>query len=488
MRFHVYVIDDDPLQCRSVQVQLERIGYQVTCETSAKMAMENLLSPASDAYHVVLLDLSMPEISGLDILRTVCPVRPDLPIVIYTAYGDVDNAVKALKMGAADFVEKKDDAVRLEVVIENATRMARMKKEIDRLERERSATGSFGDIIGESQRINETCSLAKRAADSDIPVLIKGESGVGKEMFARAIHGSSSRKEKPFIAVNCGAIPEALVESILFGHEKGSFTGASERQKGKFREAQGGTLFLDEIGELDLDLQVKLLRALQEKEVEPVGAGLPVKVDVRIISATNVSLEKAVKSGLFREDLYYRLNVFPFTVPPLRERGQDIAILAYYFCMRYADQEGKKITSIAQDVLDAFAKYDWPGNVRQLQNVIFRAIVLCDGDTLTAADFSGLMGGYAAIEGAPGHVAADGDDNNDVAIDLFGKNKRFRTMAEIEAEVVEKALEHSQWRISKTARMLNISRSTLYRKMDEYNISQNENNIENQMISTASGE
>jgi DNA-binding NtrC family response regulator len=329
--------------------------------------------------------------------------------------------------------------------------------------------------------------LAERAARSMIPVLIEGESGVGKEVMARAIQGSGERRGKPFVTVNCGAIPENLVESILFGHEKGAFTGATDKHVGKFVEASGGTLFLDEIGELPLDAQVKLLRAIQEGEVDPVGGRKSIKVDIRLISATNKSLLDLVKRGQFREDLYYRLNVFPMTLPPLRSRPEDIPGLAMTFLARFAAEEGKRVRGLSQDALDMLARYTWPGNVRQLENVLFRAVVLADGDELTMAEFPQIaaqMEGFEVrVPPAPPAEAVPAapplqevvrvEVRDPSAITLLDGQGELRPLEEVEAEAIRFALRHYRGHMSEVSRKLGIGRSTLYRKLKDMGLLDN---------------
>ena len=327
--------------------------------------------------------------------------------------------------------------------------------------------------------------LGERAAKSTIPVLIEGESGVGKELIARAIQGASDRRGKPFVTVNCGALPENLVESILFGHEKGAFTGATERHVGKFVEADGGTLFLDEIGELPLDAQVKLLRALQDGEIDPVGAKRPVKVDIRLISATNQNLIELVKRGEFREDLYYRLNVFPISVPPLRAREGDVPDLARRFLARFAAEEGKRIRGISAEALALLSRYDWPGNVRQLENAVFRAVVLADGDELTRRRVPAdrrpgrrLRRARAAAAGAAARAAGALPQREIVRVEvrdpnvlhLLDDDGDVRHLDDIEAEVIRFALAHYRGQMSEMARRLGIGRSTLYRKMKDFGL------------------
>src|SRR5262249_6474799 len=307
----------------------------------------------------------------------------------------------AMRAGASDFVVKPVGAERLQVSLRNALAASALAGELGRIKRSRSGTLTFRDIITRSERMRAVLRTAEKAAGSAIPVLIEGQSGVGKELIARAIHGTGERSAKPFVAVNCGAIPDNLVESILFGHEKGAFTGATERHTGKFVEATGGTLFLDEVGELPPAAQVKLLRAIQEGEVEPVGAKKPVRVDVRIISATNRNLIAEVKTGRFREDLFYRLHVFPIAVPPLRERAEDISDLVRHFLARSAAEEGKRIRMVSADALALLGSYGWHGNVRQLENAVFRAVVLAEGDEIGAAEFPQVAAQIASAKAPP---------------------------------------------------------------------------------------
>lgn len=352
------------------------------------------------------------------------------------------------------------------------------------MRRRASGALTFKDLASKSPDMDRVIRLAERAAKSNIPVLIEGESGVGKEVLARAIQGSGERRGKPFVTVNCGAIPENLVESTLFGHEKGAFTGATERHVGKFVEASGGTLFLDEIGELPLDAQVKLLRALQEGEVDPVGGKRSVRVDIRLVSATNRSLLDLVKQGRFREDLYYRLNVFPMTLPPLRARREDIPDLVRSFCARFAAEEGKRVRSVTPEAMALLTRYGWPGNVRQLENALFRAVVLADGDELTVSEFPQIA---AQVEGfdvrippAPGQpvlpagapepvreiVRVEVRDPHAMSL-VVEDTGEMKTMEALEAEVIRFALQFYRGRMSEVSRRLGIGRSTLYRKLKD---------------------
>jgi DNA-binding NtrC family response regulator len=415
-----------------------------------------------------------------------------------------------MRAGATDFVVKPVGAERLEVSLRNALATKALESEIQRIKRSHSGTLTFKDIITRSQRMHAVLRQAEKAAGSAIPVLIEGRSGVGKELIARAIHGSGERRARPFVAVNCGAIPDNLVESILFGHEKGAFTGATERHTGKFVEAHGGTLFLDEVGELPLSAQVKLLRAIQEGEVEPVGARKPQKVDVRLISATNRDLIADVKDGRFREDLFYRLHVFPITVPALAERPEDIPELARHFLARFAAEEGKRIRRLDNDAMTLLAGYRWPGNVRQLENAVFRAVVLAEGDEVGVAEFpqiaalaqrQPMAAGMATpvmatpvmaspavapapvetaepaadlreISPAAGSIAPQQQPDGGPTLSLLDAQGEVRAIEELEAEVIRFAIAHYRGQMSEVARRLQIGRSTLYRKLDALGLQQ----------------
>src|SRR6187549_3511447 len=347
----ILIADDDAVQRRLVENMVQKCGFEPLVVDSGDDAVALLTAPDAPAIDAVVLDLVMPGLDGLGVLAKLRDAGVSLPVIVQTAHGGIDNVVSAMRAGAQDFVVKPVGFERLQVSLRNALNTSALKGELQRIRHSREGRLTFADIITRSETMANVMKAAKKAAGSSIPVLIEGESGVGKELFARAIHGTSDRSAKPFVAVNCGAIPDNLVESILFGHEKGAFTGATERHTGKFVEASGGTLFLDEVGELPAAAQVKLLRALQEGTVEAVGGRKPVKVDVRIISATNRNLIADAKSGRFREDLFYRLHVFPITVPPLRERPEDIPDLVRHFLTRFAAEEGKRIRAVSADAL-----------------------------------------------------------------------------------------------------------------------------------------
>jgi len=490
MTTNVLVVDDDPIQRRLLEAMINRLGYQAMTAERGEQALSMLTGPDGEGIDLLVLDLVMPDLDGMGVLGRLREMGRAIPVIVQTAHGSIETVISAMRAGACDFVVKPVGAERLGVSIKNALRTGALEDEIRRINRHVSGTLTFKDIVTRSPEMARVIRLGERAAKSNIPVLIEGESGVGKELLARAIQGSSERRGRAFVTVNCGAIPENLVESILFGHEKGAFTGATEKHTGKFVEANGGTLFLDEIGELPLNAQVKLLRALQEGEVDPVGGRKSVKVDVRLVSATNQNLIEAVKKGTFREDLFYRLNVFPITIPPLRNRREDVGDLARRFMSRFAAEEGKRIRAVSPEALALLTSYPWPGNVRQLENTLFRAVVLCDGDELSVAEFPQIA---AQVDGfdvrvpplppmpepVPVHQgpAMYGDepvrrDAGSILRDpsimaLLDENGEVIPLAEIEERVIRFALTHYRNHMTEMARRLGIGRSTLYRKMKE---------------------
>ena len=510
MAERVLIVDDDPVQRRLVENMVGNAGYETTAADGGEAALGLMLATASPAYDCVVLDLVMPDLDGLGVLGRMREVGLDIPVIVQTAQGGIDQVATAMRAGAIDFVVKPAGFERLSVSLRNAMAARTLAGEIARQKRSRSGTLTFRDIITRSPRMHAVLRMAEKAARSAIAVLIEGETGAGKELIARAIHGSGERRAKPFVAVNCGAVPKNLVESILFGHEKGAFTGAAERHDGKFVEASGGTLFLDEVGELPPEAQVKLLRAIQEGEVEPVG-GKPVKVDARIISATGRNLMHDVQSGRFREDLCYRLDVFPITVPPLRDRVEDIPELARHFLVRFAAEEGRRIPSISAEALQMLSLHRWPGNVRQLENTMFRAVVLADGEEITCGEFPQIAARIGPCDTRNGRVPvrmqvtlAPADDagagqpcENDMRratidprffrddgarwkhlltpassarggalLNLLNDVGNVRALDDIEADVIKFALVHYRGQMSEAARRLRIGRSTLYRKLD----------------------
>ena len=502
----ILIVDDDPAQRRILEEVVSRDGYRAVPVDGGEAALAYLEGPSGAEISLVVLDLVMPGVDGMEVLKRIHPGKPNLPVIVLTAHGGIETVVNVMREGATDFVIKPVSPERLHVSMRNALKVNAMAGEISRLQKKQSGRLTFGDLIANSHGMDQVIRLGKRAAQSNIPILIEGESGVGKELIASAIQGESDRAGKPFITVNCGAIPENLVESILFGHEKGAFTGANDKHAGKFQEASGGTLFLDEIGELPLDVQVKLLRALQQGEVDPVGSKKPVKVDIRLISATNRDLLQMVKEGRFREDLYYRLNVFPMHVPPLRQRKDDIPDLVAHFIRRLSAEEGKAVVGISREAMTMLMAFEWPGNVRQVENTVFRAIVLSDGDMLEVSDFpqvASMVEGYAEAavpsgmrEHAPTHAApseayiqaapqpnpyaampaqAPADNRHSLAdfarsnfsdgIAITDDAGNMRKLEDIEAEMIRLAIDKYKGHMTEVARRLGIGRSTLYRKV-----------------------
>jgi DNA-binding NtrC family response regulator len=468
----VLVVDDDPTQRRLLQAVLERDGYAVVHAVNGGEAIDRMTK--GGGADVILLDMIMPEMSGMECLAEMRSAGVTTPVIVLTANGGIDTVVKAMQAGAQDFFVKPVSPERLLIGVRNALQLTQLTAEVGRLTKRALGRASFDDIVGDGPAMRMVKALGARAAKSSIPVLITGESGVGKEVIARALHGASDRAGKPFVAVNCGALPANLAESILFGHEKGAFTGAHEKTLGKFREADGGTLFLDEIGELPLDLQVKLLRALQESEIDPVGGKRPVKIDVRIVSATNRDPGQQVKDGAFREDLFYRLNVFPIEAPSLRERREDIPALIDHFIARFNAEEGKRIVGCAPETLAMLQAHDWPGNVRQLENAVFRAIVLADAPFLQPHDFPAISGVAAPMpDSVPSAAAVASVAHSDLAalpdqpIRILDERGHLRTLEEIERDLIQHAIEVYAGHMSEIARRLGIGRSTLYRKVRE---------------------
>lgn len=480
MTQQILLVDDDPVQRRLLEAHVARMGYRALAYGDGKAALEALsLAGPGRLPAAMVLDLAMPGLSGVEVMAEMRRVGFDVPIVVQTAKGSIDTAVEAMRAGAFDFVVKPASPEKLQATIERAVRLSLAHRR-----RLRSAPPAAGRMRLEasSAAMRAVIAQAERAAPSTIPILIEGETGAGKEWLANAIRAAGSRAARPFVAVNCGALPVALAESILFGHAKGAFTDASQRRAGKFVEADGGTLFLDEIGELSLDIQAKLLRVLQNGEVDPVGGGGPVPTDVRILSATNKDLEREVAAGRFREDLYFRLNVLSIRVPPLRERREEIVPLALRFLAEIAAAErADGGLSFASEALALLERFDWPGNVRQLENAVHRAVVLAEGDELTVCDFPQIAlrrrmePAQDAIE-QPGPAAlpraAGPGEAGPLApiLDIFDGNGDVRELEAVEADLVRMAILRYGGRMSEVARRLGISRSTLYRKLRQYNI------------------
>jgi DNA-binding NtrC family response regulator len=479
----ILIADDDAVQRRLVENMVQRCGYEAITVDSGDAAIARLRDPDAAAIDALVLDLVMPGLDGMGVLDQIQDAGLHVPVIVQTAHGGIDNVVSAMRAGAHDFVVKPVGFERLQVSLRNALNASALKGELQRIKHSREGRLTFADIVTRNAGMDAVLRAARKTATSTIPVLIEGESGVGKELVARAIHGSGERSAKPFVAVNCGAIPDNLVESILFGHEKGAFTGATDRHLGKFVEAHGGTLFLDEVGELPLSAQVKLLRALQEGSVEAVGGRKPVKVDVRIISATNRKLLDLVKAGQFREDLFYRLHVLPLTIPPLRARREDIPHQLRHFLARFCAEENRPITAISGEAMAALAQMEWPGNIRQLENAVYRAVVMSEGDQLGLGDFPQAAGHAPSIAGGEPlivepafHAAAPamvpGIDPAPMplsagSLNILSPDNDVRPLEELESEIIRFAIAHYRGQMSEVARRLKIGRSTLYRKLDE---------------------
>ena len=506
MAERVLIVDDDPVARRLLDNMVRKFGYEPVIAETSDQAATLLTGPAPERFDCVVLDLVMPDLDGLGVLARMREAGLNIPVIVQTAHGGIDNVVSAMRAGAADFVVKPVGAERLQVSLRNALDKSALEDELARTKRTRSGTLGFKDIVTRSPAMLSVLRTAEKAAASTIPVLVEGESGVGKELIARAIHGSGERRARPFVAVNCGAIPDNLVESILFGHEKGAFTGATERHTGKFIEASGGTLFLDEVGELPLSAQVKLLRAIQEGEVEPVGGRKPVKVDVRLVSATNRNLIDDVKSGRFREDLFYRLHVFPIGVPPLRNRAEDIPELVRHFLARFCAEEGKRIRHISAEAIAMLGRYRWPGNVRQLENAVFRAVVLAEGENIGDDEFPQIAAqlaaqGEANAESPPSSPAlpdampamievpplidfGPGAGPGMVPVShgemaLLDDQGEMRALEDIESEAIRFAIARYRGQMSEVARRLRIGRSTLYRKLESLGLADKAEGAEN---------
>ncbi len=382
------VIDDEPAILKVMEANLKQAGYHVETAENGLIALQKL---RSETFDTVIVDYLMPDLNGLDLLAKMREWLIDVPVIVVTAHGTIEQAVQAMKMGAMNYLAKPVNYDELLSVVKNAVEQQNLKNEVKRLRREITSRYSFDQIIGKNEKMRAVFDMIAEVAETDATVLIRGETGTGKELIARALHFNSPRKNREFVRVNCAALSETLLESELFGHEKGAFTGAINVRIGRFEQANGGTLFLDEIGDIPLSTQAKLLRVLQEREFERVGGNKTTKVDVRIISATNKNLEKNVANGLFRNDLFYRLNVIPIELPPLRERQDDVPLLAFHFLNLYSERFKKLLTDFSPDALAVMMSNDWPGNVRQLENVVERAVIMEKSDQITARTIAACL-------------------------------------------------------------------------------------------------
>ncbi len=451
----VYIVDDDYSLRRLLEFTLKSWGY--TSQTYANG--EQLLTALEDEPpQIVLMDHMMPGLSGLDTLKTVREKNPDLPVIMLSAQGKIDVAVELMRAGATDYFTKPVDLKRLQFALNNAMDLHRLKDKVRQLQDTLESTVRFDNIISSSGAMQNVLKLVDKSRNSDINVLIEGESGTGKELIARAIHFNGNRKDRPFVVINCAAIPRELLESELFGHERGSFTGAVDRKIGKFEAAHTGSIFLDEIGELDMTLQAKLLRVIQTKQFERIGGLETYSSDARIISATNRDLLAMAEERAFREDLYYRLCTFPIKLPPLRERPSEITLLAEHFLNQFAARENKPGLNMASETLALIQRYNWPGNVRELQSVIERAVLLADNDTIRPDDlpqalrFSGDRGG--------GGIPAE----------MFSTRDDVLPLEKVKEIAIRRALQLHDGNMTETARALAIGRTTLYDLIKKYDI------------------
>ncbi|MDZ7265755.1 MAG: sigma-54 dependent transcriptional regulator [candidate division KSB1 bacterium] len=450
-KYSILVVDDDRNICKMIEINLRKEKeYVVETANSGEACLKMIRENVPD---LILLDIQMPGIDGIETLTRIRNEEPRIPVVMMSAHGTIEKAVKSMKLGAYDFIQKPFPSDRLLVTVRNALTTSSLRQEIDSLRSELKDRFQFKNIIGQSGVMQEVFRALEKVVNSNVTVLIQGESGTGKELIARAIHyHNPQRCNKPFVAVNCSALPESLLESELFGHEKGAFTGATGKRIGKFEVANGGSIFLDEIGLMTPATQAKMLRILQEREFERVGGNELVKVDVRVISATNRDLEEAVRANEFREDLFYRISVFPIKLPPLRERREDIPLLAAHFIDKFARQENKEVEGIAPDALELLMAYNWPGNVRELENAIERAVVLASTREITPKDL-------------PNTVRAIGEKR------IYESDNTLSSWIEkLEEEALRNALLENGGNISQTAKKLGIGRATIYRKAKKYGL------------------
>lgn len=446
----ILVVDDDPEIRESVADVLRQAGYDVDEAKDGKKAIKCI---DAGSYDLVLTDLNLPKLDGMKVLRHLLDESPDTICIILTGFGTIKGSVEAIKMGAFDYISKPVKSDEIVIVVEKALKYRRLETENVLLKQQLRKKYQFENFIGDSKPIQKVFELIERVADTDSTVLITGESGTGKELIAKAIHYNSYRRDNPMVVINCGAIPEELLESELFGHEKGAFTGAHKMRVGRFELANGGTIFLDEIGDMSPNLQVKLLRVLQEQKFERVGGTRTLEIDVRIIAATNKNLINAVNRTAFRQDLYYRLNVIPIKVPPLRHRKSDIPLLIDFFFKRIDPRKRNGISGFSSEAGDALVAYDWPGNVRELENMVERMSILANGDQVELEDIPGSIKGKGAkIEAVEVTIPKDG-----IVFD--------QAVEEYEKKLILEALNETNWVKTKAAKLLNINRTTLIEKM-----------------------
>ena len=442
-KFKVLIVDDEAIIRESLRDWLSDVGHQVLTAENGFQALEII---EKEKPGIAFVDLVMPRMDGIELLKRAKEISPSIDVIIITAYGSIPTAINAMREGAYDYIEKPFCPERAELLVDKLVEHQRLIEENISLHQKLEERYQFENIIAKSSKMRQVIEVIKVVAKSNATALVTGESGTGKELIARAIHSQSYRKDKPFVAVSCAALPESLLESELFGHEKGAFTGAHAQRMGKFEVANRGTLFMDEIGEMSANIQVHLLRVLEEKEFTRVGGNELIKVDVRVISATNKDMKQAIANGQFREDLYYRLNVVPIELPPLRERKEDIPLLAQHFLKKFAVENQKEIIGFSPEATDFLLKYEWPGNVRELENAIERAVILTKNSYIEAADLAqeNLLTAHSAPSG--------------------------RSLKEVERERILNVLNETGGNRSETARILGISRATLYNKIREYEL------------------
>lgn len=449
----ILVIDDEKSITDLLSVVLTKEGYSVSTSLSSTKALDMI---DKEEYDLILSDIRLPQMSGMKVLKYVKEKRPDIPMIMITAYGTINQAVEAFKEGAIDYIVKPFDVDELKFVVAQGLEKRRLRAENIQLKRELKEKYSFENMIGKSKQMREIYSLIEKISGSDSTVLVSGESGTGKEIAARAIHFHSLRKDKPFVSLNCGALPENLLESELFGHAKGSFTGAISNKKGMFEVAEKGTIFLDEVGEMSPATQVKLLRTLQDRRIRKVGGTEEITVDVRIIGATNQDLKKMIREGTFREDLYYRLNVISFEMPPLRKRRDDIPLLVSHFLQKYCQKMGRKVKRLAPEVISVFEAYPWPGNVRELENVIERIVAIEERETITRKSLPVEL------------LNPQKKSEEDFFIEPgFNLNQ---TLDEIAKKYVQQALTTSVGRLKEAAAMLGINYRSLRYLIDKFDL------------------
>ncbi len=458
-QIRILVVDDDSSLRNMMSIVLKKEGFDVTCVENARVALTTL---KDESFELIISDIKMPDISGIDLLRKVKSLNPEMPVVMITAYGSTHDAVEAMKLGAENYITKPFNLDELKIIIDKILYKKSIEKENVELKSRLTEKERFENIIGQNPRMQKIFELIDTVGKTDSTVLVSGKSGTGKELIARAIHNKSNRKNNKFVSINCGALPENLLESELFGHVKGAFTDAVKDKKGLFEEASGGTLFLDEIGEMAQAMQVKLLRALQERKIRPVGSNQEISIDVRIISATNKDLVKSMQSGEFRSDLFYRLNVISVSVPSLKERRDDIMLLMQHFLRLYNEKMSKDIKGFSKDVIDMFSKYSWPGNVRELENFVERSVALEQED-------------YITQQSLPPELLYDIADRNpmesDISVLLNGGNFDFMEYVDgIQKKIIVYALEANASNIKKTSEMLKLSYRQLRYLIEKYHL------------------